>query len=322
VIWLSWRQQRTETVITAALLAVLAAAFVPMGIHLSNLFAQQDLARCIGHDTPVCKEAISNFGARAGILRSLTAGGWFNLVPGLIGVALAAPLLLDLENGTIRLAWTQSVTRRRWLATKLAVTIGTALAAAVVFSALFTWYQRPLDRVYGRFDNFDFQGIVPLAYVLFALGLGLAVGVLVRRTAPAIVVGFAVYVASRIFVQSWLRQRFVTPLSATWGPGSDAPKLLGPHARDWILSEVPSDKAGHPFSGSSAVLQSCARNLGNGIKGLDPHCLARHGAGYNHAVWQPASRFWEFQGIESALFGGVALLLLAFAAWWLRERSA
>jgi hypothetical protein len=322
VIWLSWRQQRTETLITAAILALLAAAFIPMGIHLSDIFAQQDIARCVGHDTPACKEAIANFGNRAGILRSLTAGGWFNLVPGLIGVALAAPLLLDLENGTVRLAWTQSVTRRHWLAIKLAVTVGTALTAAVAFSALFTWYQRPLDRVYGRFDNFDFQGIVPLAYILFALALALALGVILRRTAAAIVVGFTAYVASRIFVQSWLRQRFVTPLSATWGPGSGNPKLVGPHARDWILSEVPSDKFGHPFTGSSVVLQSCARNLGNGIKGLDPRCLARHGAGYNHAVWQPASRFWEFQGIETALFGGLALALLAFAAWWLRARTA
>jgi hypothetical protein len=321
VIWLSWRQQRTETLITAAILALLGAAFIPMGIHLANLFAQQDIARCIGRDSPACQQAVANFGNRAGILRSLTAGGWFNLIPGLIGVALAAPLLLDLEHGTMRLAWTQSVTRRRWLATKLAVTLGTALVAAVAFSALFTWYQRPLDRVYGRFDNFDFQGSVPLAYVLFALALALALGVLLRRTAPAIIVGFAAYVASRVFVQTWLRQRFVTPLSATWGPGPNA-NLKGPHAGAWILAQLPSDKAGHPFTGNSVVLQSCARNLGNGIKGLDPACLRRHGAGYNHAVWQPASRFWEFQGIETALFGGAALVLLAFAAWWLQRRTA
>lgn len=315
MIWLSWRQQRLETLITAAILALLAAAFVPAGIHVASLFAHQDIARCIGRDTPACQAAIVDFGGRSGFARGLLNSGWFNLIPGLIGVALAAPLLLDLEHGTIRLAWTQTVTRRRWLATKLAVMLGTALLAAVAFSVLFTWYQRPLDQVYGRFDNFDFQGIVPLAYVLFGLGLALAVGVLLRRTAPAIVVGFATYVGARLFVQSWLRQRFVAPLSATWGQGSDSPKLFGPHARDWILSEVPSNRAGHPFAGSSTVLQSCARNLGGGVKGLDPHCLMRHGAGYTHAVWQPASRFWEFQGIETALFGGMALLLVAFAAW-------
>jgi hypothetical protein len=315
VIWLSWRQQRMETLITSAILALLAAAFVPAGMHLASVFAQQHVGRCVGRDTPACQAAIMDFTGRTGFADGLLSSGWFNLIPGLIGVALAAPLLLDLENGTIRLAWTQTVTRRRWLSTKLALTLGTALLAAVAFSVLFTWYQRPLDRVYGRFDNFDFQGVVPLAYVIFALGLALAVGVLLRRTAPAIVVGFAAYVGARIFVQSWLRQRFVTPLSATWGPGSDTPKLFGPHARDWILSELPSNRAGHPFTGNSIVLQSCSRSLGKGVKGLDPHCLARHGAGYTHAVWQPASRFWEFQGIETALFGGIALVLIAFAAW-------
>ena len=262
---------------------------------------------------------IANFGGRGGFVRSLVAGGWLNLTPGLIGVALAAPLVLDLEHGTIRLAWTQSVSRSRWLGTKLAVTLATALAAGAAFSLLFSFYDRPLDHVYGRFDNFGFEGVVPLGYVVFALALTFAVGVVWRRTAAAVIVGFAAYVGSRLFVQSWLRQRFLTPLSATWGPGANN---AGPHTGDWSLLQVPSDKAGHPFTGSESVLQSCARNLGNGVKGLDPHCLLRHGAGYNHAVWQPAGRFWQFQGIETALFGGAALLLLTFAAWWLRHRTA
>jgi hypothetical protein len=320
VIWLSWRQQRTETLITGALLAVLAAAFIPMGIHLSDLFTQQEIARCIGHDTPACHQAIANFGSRAGILQSLSAGGggWFNLVPGLIGVALATPLLLDLENGTIRLAWTQSVTRRRWIETKLAVTIATVVLAAGALSLLFMWYRAPLDRLYGRFDAFDLEGTVPLSYALFALGLALAVGVVWRRTALAMVVGFGAYVGSRVFVDSWLRQRFVSPLVATWGPPSQGPNLT----RAWLLFEGPSDRAGHLFRGNSMVLESCSRMVGKGVKGLDPACLRRHGAGYNHVIWQPASRFWEFQGIETALFGGVALVLLAFAAWWLRDRTA
>ena len=44
---------------------------------------------------------------------------WFTLIPGLIGVLLAAPFILDLEHGTYRLAWTQSITRGRWLLGKL-----------------------------------------------------------------------------------------------------------------------------------------------------------------------------------------------------------
>jgi hypothetical protein len=42
-----------------------------------------------------------------------------------------------------------------------------------------------------------------------------------------------------------------------------------------------------------------------------------------HTVYQPASRFWELQAIETALFGGLAaVLMILFAAWWVRERVA
>jgi hypothetical protein len=318
MIWLSWRQQRTETLITATILALLAVAFIPPGIHLADLFAQQHLARCVNSDTPACRYAVNNLGNSAGTFRGLLDSGWFNLIPGLIGVAVAVPLLLDLEQGTIRLAWTQSITRRRWITTKLVVTTGTVLLAAAAFSALFTWYQQPLDRIYGRWDKFDFEWIAPLGYALFALGLALAIGVLWRRSAAALVVGFGLYVAGRLFVQSWLRQRFVTPLSTTYGPHSSGPNLN----TAWVISSGPSDSAGHPFTGSSAVFQECARSAGNGFKGLDQQCMARHGAGYSHVVWQPASRFWEFQGIETALFAGLALLLIAFAALVLKRRAA
>jgi hypothetical protein len=51
---------------------------------------------------------------------------------------------------------------------------------------------------------------------------------------------------------------------------------------------------------------------------VDPSCLPDDL--YHHAIYQPASRFWLFQGIETALFGGVAIALIAFAAWWIHER--
>lgn len=311
MIWLSWRQQRIETLIAAVLLATLAVAFIPAGIHAADLFTQQHIGLCVDRYTQACQFTVGRFANKAGFVRSLLEGGWLNLIPGLIGVSLAAPLLLELENGTTKLAWTQSVTRRRWLATKGSVALSTALTAGVGFGLLFTWYQRPFDRIWGRWDEFGFEGIVPIAYILFGLGLALAIGVLLRRGAAGMVVAFGAYVAARLFVQNWLRQRFVTPLSATWGLHASGPNVS--HA--WVISEGPSDRAGHIFNGSSAIFQECARPGPNGAKGLDPACMTRHGAGFTHILYQPASRFWEFQGIETALFGGVALLLIAFAAW-------
>jgi hypothetical protein len=311
VIWLSWRQQRTETVLAAAMVVLLAALFVPAGIHLASFYDHNGVAHCLAGKTLACGQTLADFSDRAGILRSVVP--WLTLLPGLIGVALAAPIILDLEGGTYRLAWTQSVTRRRWIASRVSVAIVTALAAAGLLAVLFTWYRTPLDHVFGRFDgtSFDLEGTVSLGYVLFALGLGLAVGVVWRRTAPAVIASFLTYVACRLFVDGWLRQRFVTPRSATWSINAGGPNLN----RDWVLSSGMSDSAGHPFTAGFAAVQACGRAGFKGGKTLNAQCLAQHGGGYNHAVWQPASRFWEFQGIETALFAGVGLLLIAFAAW-------
>ncbi len=317
MIWLSWRQQRSETLLAAALLVLLTAIVVPVGIHVASLYDADHVAACLRSTSEACHQAISDFGGRSGALGS--ALGWFTLFPGLLGVALAAPIVLDLESGTATFAWTQGVTRTRWLATRLSLAVGTALVAGGALTLLLTWYRGPLDAVFGRFGSgvYDVEGTVPLAYVLFALGLGLAVGVVWRRTALSLVVAFLGYVGPRLFVDSWLRQRFESPLGVTWGLHTPEPALKGA----WILWSGPSDQAGHPFSGGFQALEACARLVGPGIRSLDPACLARHGAGFNHAIYQPASRFWEFQGIETGLFGGVALLLLGFAVWWLLVRT-
>jgi hypothetical protein len=35
---------------------------------------------------------------------------------------------------------------------------------------------------------------------------------------------------------------------------------------------------------------------------------------------QPAERYWTFQGIEAAIFGLLALALVALTVWWVRHR--
>lgn len=319
--WVSWRQQRTETLIAAGVFGLLALLLVPTGLHVASVYDHDGLSACLGTSNSACIEATAAFTRRFEQLSGLFS--WFNFIPGVIGVLLAAPFILELENGTCRLAWTQSITRRRWLASKLAVAVITGLLAALTMTLLTTWWRAPLDRLNGRMGTnvFDFEGTVPFAYVLFALGLALLAGALWRRTVLALIVGFAAYSAARLFVQTWLRQRYETPLTSTW-PGArglrGGPNL--DHA--WVLSLRPSDRLGHPVQLSLSVLQSCSRVI-TGREGTpDFSCLARHGAGYNHAVYHPASRFWLFQGIETALFGGVAIALILFAAWWVHERNA
>ena len=100
---------------------------------------------------------------------------------------MGAPLIArELEAGTYRLAWTQSVTRARWIATRLTlVTLVTAVLMGVLSTAV-TWWQRPLDLVNDAlWLNFDQRDVVPVAFAVFAVALGALLGALVRRTLVA-----------------------------------------------------------------------------------------------------------------------------------------
>jgi hypothetical protein len=322
VIWVSWRLQRTETLIAAGILALLAALLIPTGLEMGNAYHHDGLAACTGANvSESCNQAIGAFTERFRQVGDLLA--WFTLLPGLIGVLLATPFILELENGTYRLAWTQSITRRRWIVSKLAIAIGAALVVAVALTLLVTWWRSPLVHLQGRMDAsvFDAEGIVVFGYILFALGVATALGVVWRRAVPALVVAFAAYFVARIFVDTWLRQRLVSPLTATWSITGSQPAKLN-HA--WVLTQRPSDRLGQPTS----LFRGCFPQppLNGHAKLINPKepnadCLLQHGAGFMHAVYHPASHFWILQGIETSLFAGTALILLAFSAWWTHRRA-
>ena len=313
--WAAFRLQRTETIVAAAIVAAVAAALIPVGIHMASVYSHDHVAACANaQDLGSCGPIVGDFLQRFDGLNSLI--GWFNLLPGLVGVLLAAPLLLELENGTFRFAWTQGVTRRRWIAGKIGIAVAIALLAALAFSQLITWYHGPIDHLNGRVDpnSFDFEGTVDYSYVLFALGLALAIGVLVRRAVPALIVGFVSYVVVRVFCDSWLRQRLLTPASATWKANVPGPNLN----RAWVLTTGPSDRFGHftaPIFHATAVAAApCANGQG---------CLSGNPPGaHMHAIFFPAGRFWALQGVETAMFGGIAVTTILFAAWWIHERVA
>ena len=320
--WVAWRQQRTETLTAVAILGLLAALLIPTGLQMASAYHHDGLSACLAqHPSQSCSSAISSFEERFNSIGDLS--GWFTLIPGLVGVLLAAPFLLDLENGTYRLAWTQSITRRRWIVTKLGLTLAAALGIAAAMTLLCTWWRGPLAHLSGRMQPaaFDTQGTVVIGYTLFALGVALAVGVIWRRTVPALVVSFASYVAVRIFVDTWLRRRFESPLSVIWREGGG--KLGGPRVASqqpagfnhaWVLNEFPSDKLGHHVE---LVPGPCLHAAGGLSK-----CLAPQGLVYTRALFQPAGRFWAFQGIETALFGGIGVAAVLFAAWWTHRRTS
>src|SRR6266850_233963 len=111
MIWLTWRQSRLESLIGGAALALVAIFALWTGLHIASTFHDLGLPACVAShgDGAGCGHAANDFLFRFDRLDILKA--WLNFLPFLIGLLLAASTVLDLEQGTYRLAWTQSVTR-------------------------------------------------------------------------------------------------------------------------------------------------------------------------------------------------------------------
>jgi hypothetical protein len=313
VIWLTWRQQRTETLIAVLLLALVAALLVPTGLQMTSAYEHDGIAACLADRSADCRARIDAFDTRWSVLLNFV--GWLNLVPGLIGVLLAAPLVLEFERGTFRLAWTQSITRGRWLTVRLALIAGAALATSLVLTALMTWWHRPFDDLNGRFaDGFDLEGVVPSAYTVFAAALVIALGVVLRRTGAAIGLAFILFVALRIGIANWARPNYRAPIEQTWAGDAGAELETA-----WVFSHAREFRAVDGQPPDPAIVAGCVTD--KTAKSFDAACLAQHDiAEYTLATYHPGSRFWLFQAVEAGIFIALAVALLAFSVWWIRKR--
>jgi ABC-2 family transporter protein len=323
MIWLAWRQSRAQTIIAlAAVLAVTAVAFAS------------------GRTDTTIRMWLSVLAV---------------VVPGLLGVFWGAPLVAgELESGSFRLAWTQDISRVRWLVARLAVTGLAAMAVAGLASWLITWWAGPLDRAgLDQFGSFDSRDIVPVGYAAFAFALGVLLGALLRRTVPAMAATLVVFTAARLAFR--LLGRPVLLPSVTWalplnpsttGYGSsgflplEPPPALQPAAPDlpnaWVTSIAIVNGKGDALT-SSEFASTCP-DIGHGrgsgapaggsghvqapqsVVNTTHDCVARIAATYHEVVtYQPASRYWPLQWYELGVFLTAALLLAAACAWRVRK---
>jgi hypothetical protein len=346
MIWLTWRQFRSQAATALIALVVAAVVLGATGAHLRHLYDTSGIATCKASGD--CLALESAFLAHYKLLRDLL-GPILLVVPTLLGVFWGAPLLArELENGTYRLAWTQGVTRTRWLAVKVALVGLAAIAVTELFSLMVAWWFSPVDRV--KMDRitpavFDERGIVALGYAAFALALGVTAGTLVRRTLPAMATTLIVFVAARLAVTFWIRPHLVAPAHAS-APLSSASYLnfvpvpsgvtvvAGtpsiPNA--WVYSGRVVDNAGQPAT--TQVLHKLLHAVcptvvppPTSATGTRPApeafqaCTARLSAKLHEAVlYQPGSRFWTLQVDEMAIFLALGLILIGVCFWWVRHR--
>ncbi len=282
MIWLSRRQFRGQAWTGATILAVFAAAALILGLRMRHA------AEVTGYQSLV-------YAMDAALL----AG------PALLGLFWGAPLIArELESGTAALAWNQSVSRRRWLAVKLAV-VGTAgLVTGGLAGLVLTWAAAPLDRVnQDRFTTLFFgtRGVVPAAYAIFAVLLGALLGLLVRRTVPAMALTAAVFVAVQVLMPNLVRPHLQPPRTMAAPVTAQVVRGLS------FLGQQPSVE-GLKIPGAWVISSSDLRTVDgrriaqeryaactNGSFDALPDCLAALDLHVDIA-YQPAGRYWLFQG--------------------------
>ncbi len=313
---LVWRLHRHQVYWAAATLAALIILLSITGSIMSNDY-DAFFATC--RATQSCADAGNILFRGDGAIIDLVNATV--IVPLLFGLFWAAPLVAkEYEEGTQNLVWTQAVTRRHWLSTNVVWVFVAAAMWSGALTCLVSWWRTPENALSGRFDAFDIQGLVPVAYALFAVALGLAVGSMFRRVLPAIATTLGAFFAVRVVTAVYIRPHFMAAVTKTL-PLALSDSGAPPGA--WILSGGIVGPDGHYYGSGINLdqLPSACRMGAFGGKGISPHCLASHGY-HQWITFQPAVRFWAFQGIEAAIFVVLAAALVAFAYRFVLARDA
>ena len=339
--WLTWRQSRAQIIAAAAALAMLAVILAVTGPNLAHLYGSSGIATC--HPYASCHVLADSFGnklSKLDIVLYVIGIGVLLLAPGLIGVFWGAPLVTrEIEARTFPLAWNQSVTRARWMAVKLGLVGLLAMTTAGVLSLMLTWWSSPIDTSFNLTSCtklcltrlgptlFDSRDLTPVGYAALAFALGVTAGVLIRRTVPAMAATLAGFAALQIAWPIWIRQHLIVPVHTVVAllPGnvlqirsnnnnmiiSAMPNFTQQGA--WVLSSQVVDKSGHP-----AHVTAPAVCFGNNFAACQAWIGRLHLR--QSVTYEPASRFWDFQWAETAIFLALAVALAGFCAWWIRRR--
>ncbi|QMU18483.1 hypothetical protein H3L99_16880 [Streptomyces pristinaespiralis] len=220
------------------------------------------------------------------------------LLPLLVAAVVAGPVIgRELESGTYKLAWSQSLPPVRWFTAKIAVPAAavavTTMGLTVLFRVLWgpvtwdyrlSWYERQV---------FLASGPTLLAYGLLAVAVGALAGLLVRRTLVAMsVAGLATGTVMVVMAALWGR---------LWPSVTVERQNTDPGVRydDFVLDR--------------GLLTSTGERLPESLcfePGYEA-CLARHDVTGVLQEHHPFSHLWPLQLVET----GIVLALAAAAVY-------
>ncbi|SEF24881.1 ABC-2 family transporter protein [Amycolatopsis pretoriensis] len=322
MIWLTWRQHRRQALFTLGALVALAAIMVPTGLAMHAKYDSLGLPACraaLGSASMITQTEASSRCESLGHQFQQQFSGMvfvavlFVVLPVLVGVFFGAPLVSrEFEQGTHRLVWTQGVSRLHWAAVKFGLVGAITVVLSVGYALGVSWWFQPLvSASAGRmtYFSFDVQGVVPIAYTLFALALGIFAGTYWRKVLPAMGIALVGFAAVRVAIEVLARPRYLPASTLSFPPsGTQTPN---PASGDWVLSEGVRNAAGEMVLPDARIGPCPPEGCGAGGGAAGP-------GAYNWMEYQPGDRFWTFQGIETGIFVALTAALVYFALRRLR----
>jgi hypothetical protein len=328
--WVVWRQHRNQAYFAAAALAAFAVLMLVTGLQMASQYHSELTLCAASHSCGNLANTLNLEAPGLSAVVTLTV-----VVPCLLGVFWGGPLVArEFETGTGQFAWMQSIPRGRWLA----VTVGWILLVAAAWggavAGLVTWWSSPVNALQQQnfqAAQFDVQGIVPIGYAVFAVALGIAAGALLRRTLPAMAITLAVFTFVRLVIGQDFRSHYLTAVTKTFSFLHPPPLPAGSY---WLVSSGlvgPRGPVGNSVGSPHLNVDGVAINVGDlpsacrNLVFQQPRnffsCLVARGY-HGYISYQPAGRYWAFQGIETGIFVLLAAALVAIAAIVVLRRDA
>lgn len=327
----AWRQQRPVAFVALGVVIVFAIWLAVTGTMQENAWAAFRAAGngpCVVLAGSSCARAAAHYNL-LNHLSTVSAGTLYAL-PVLLGLVLGAPLVArEIEQRTNRMAWTQSITRTRWLLLKLSVGATTVVVLVGGLAPLVEWWTSATHRdVRIVPTTFDIVGVVPIAYALFAFALGAALGAIIRRSAWAFAAGVPIYAGVRLVIRQYVRPGLLSPSATASTSGNSIANAWVTNAGYVPLGRL-SPAAGQSWQSGEEAIANCTTTLTHpATSSAQFEATASHAwstcasRAHVHLVtqFQPSSHFWPLQFLELAIFLGAALALFVTAGlavqWW------
>ncbi|MEU3862550.1 ABC transporter permease subunit [Streptomyces sp. NPDC028722] len=307
--WVVWRQHR------AAFWTLIGGTVLAAGWLLYQRMGMMDSLHAVGWPHPKADGWDRQIGNGALTLTGYALG----FIPVLIGVFVGAPLIAgDLENGTAKLVTSQSVSRIRWIATKLGITVLVVLVGTVVLSQLFGWWWSPMKEhpdfiPWTDGIVFDNTGPVLTALTLFTLVGGVAIGLVLRRTLTSMVVTFGFAVVVQV-LWSQFRLQLGNAVSLTTHTGV---MNVGPPSVPSGAYQVDSW-----FTTASGRLYGWGTCVTGSTEKSEQACLDKKGIVGWRVDYIPFSQMSGMQWFGASVLLALTVAVIAFIFVWGRKRIA